>query len=99
IQHYAMMAYGFQKHNAFCPSLMHANNYLLGNLEDWPDLCLSIENCMPKISNKIVNWFKPNFHFLKLYVDGFSKGNTSRVGGGRILRDHMGYMLMAYAEF
>lgn len=59
----------------------------------------SLPICRPKLYIKIVNWFKPNFNFLKLYVDGFSKGNTSTAGGDGILRDHMGYVLMSYPEF
>lgn len=71
----------------------------LNSYPNWSDLCVAIDTCTPKLSIKVVQWQKPSSSLFKLYVDGCSKGNTGRSGGGGILRDHCGLMVMAFSKF
>ncbi|KAH0724709.1 hypothetical protein KY284_000574 [Solanum tuberosum] len=34
-----------------------------------------------------------------MYVDGYSKGNRGSAGGGGVLRDYIGHMLMAFGAY
>ncbi|OIT07102.1 hypothetical protein A4A49_24098 [Nicotiana attenuata] len=36
---------------------------------------------------------------MKMYVDGCSKGNPGSSGGGGIIRDHRGHMILAFADY
>ncbi|XP_027151985.1 uncharacterized protein LOC113752040 [Coffea eugenioides] len=42
-------------------------------------------------------WSRPSGDFLKLNTDGYSKGNPSVSGGGGILRDGGGHLLLAFS--
>lgn len=58
-----------------------------------------MENIKPKIDITPVLWSKPNYGEYKLKVDGCSNGNPGSAGGGGILRNHMGHMIMAFTAY
>lgn len=45
----------------------------------------------------LVRWSLPPHSKFKLNTDGASRGNPGVAGGGGVLRDHNGSMLLAYA--
>lgn len=49
------------------------------------------------ISSMVVKWNPPRNVFVKLKSDGCSKGNPGPAGGGGIIRNDQGKMIMAYA--
>lgn len=65
-------------------------------LEKWG---IHEENSNEERQNRVIKWIKPNQGELKLNVDGASRGNPGLVGGGGILRDHEGNMVMAFCKF
>ena len=81
--------------------------YLIINSQ-FPELPLShsiisishlIDHITPKLEIKLVKWKRPNYNELKLNVDGCSKGNPGSAGGGGVLRDHAGQMIMAFSAY
>ncbi|XP_070026322.1 uncharacterized protein [Nicotiana sylvestris] len=56
----------------------------------WIDKCIVLEKKSPVIHSQIVCWKKPVSGYIKLNVDGCSKGNPGSAGGGRIIKDHHG---------
>ncbi|XP_009774155.1 uncharacterized protein LOC107768948 [Nicotiana tabacum] len=65
----------------------------------WQDTYSRIEKLSPAIHCQIVYWQKPHVGWVKLNVDGCSKGNPSPAGGGGLIRDHHGILIEAFAEF
>lgn len=47
----------------------------------------------------MVNWITPSFPFYKLNIDGSSVGNPGPAGGGIVLRDFFGNVVVAKAEY
>ncbi|XP_075096253.1 uncharacterized protein LOC142174367 [Nicotiana tabacum] len=58
-----------------------------------------VDRIKPKLSIIPVLWNNPAFGEFKLNVDGCSKGNPGNAGGGGILRDHLGHMVMAFTVY
>ncbi|KAG5575102.1 hypothetical protein H5410_055236 [Solanum commersonii] len=52
----------------------------------------------PKLEIRVVKAKRPNYNELKLNVDDCSKGNPERAGGGGVLRNHAGQMIMAFND-
>nr|XP_009606237.1 uncharacterized protein LOC104100666 [Nicotiana tomentosiformis] len=48
---------------------------------------------------KRLKWDKPELSELKLNTDGCFKDNPGQAGGGGILRDHMGDVVMAFSHY
>ncbi|XP_070030420.1 uncharacterized protein [Nicotiana sylvestris] len=65
----------------------------------WIDKCQYVEKLQLSIHSQAVRWSKPDRGWVKLNVDGCSKGNPGLAGGGGIIRDHHGNMMKAFAEF
>ncbi|XP_060182117.1 uncharacterized protein LOC132611756 [Lycium barbarum] len=65
----------------------------------WLDKCNKMENLRPITHSLAVYWHKPSPNWIKLNVDGCSKGNPGSAGGGGIIRDHTGKMIKAFVEF
>ncbi|OIT27277.1 putative ribonuclease h protein, partial [Nicotiana attenuata] len=65
----------------------------------WQDTYNRIEKLSPAIQCQIVYWQKPPVGWVKLNVDGCSKGNPGPAGGGGLIRDHHGVLIGAFAEF
>lgn len=59
------------------------------------NLPFTIKSC----SIKLIVWVKPSNPWVKLNVDGASKGNPGEVGDGRILRNSSCHFLLAFAEY
>ncbi|XP_060212308.1 uncharacterized protein LOC132639948 [Lycium barbarum] len=66
---------------------------------DWHDVCKEVDQLKPMIVSVAVYWLKPDFGWVKLNVDGCSKGNPGSSGGGGIIRDHNGSVICAFAEY
>lgn len=47
----------------------------------------------------VVRWSLPPVGGFKLNVDGASKGNPGHEGGGRLIRDHKGSIILAFSHF
>ncbi|KAH0724880.1 hypothetical protein KY284_000745 [Solanum tuberosum] len=58
-----------------------------------------MDNIKPKLDITPVMWSKPNHRKYKLNVDGCSKDNPGSAGGGGILRNHIGHMIMAFTAY
>lgn len=56
---------------------------------------------MPPIGTKcfVTKWVRPKEGWVKLNVDGCSKGNHGPSGGGCVLRNGKGVLIWAQAEF
>ncbi|XP_019266683.1 PREDICTED: uncharacterized protein LOC109244105 [Nicotiana attenuata] len=65
----------------------------------WLEKCRTIEKIQHSIHSQAVWWKKPDRGWVKLNVDGCSKGNPGSAGGGGIIRDQLGDMVKAFAEF
>lgn len=46
-----------------------------------------------------MKWLKSALGRVKLNIDVHSKGNPGPSGGGAIIRDHMGILVVALADF
>lgn len=57
-----------------------------------------MERLTPVVQSIIVRWSNPEDGWGKLNVDG-CKGNPGAAGGGGIIRNHAGHMIMAFASF
>ena len=51
----------------------------------------------PRVTYKLVRWFQPSYDDNKLNTDGCSKGNFGVSGGGGILWDGGGILLLAFS--
>ncbi|KAH0711931.1 hypothetical protein KY289_007890 [Solanum tuberosum] len=91
-------------------SIMHKTTYLiqlvltsqfpsLQTHSNFRNICLMMDNIKPKLDIIPVWWSRPNLGDFKLNVDGCSKGNPGSVGGGGILRNHLGHMIMAFTTY
>ncbi|XP_059284799.1 uncharacterized protein LOC132038092 [Lycium ferocissimum] len=56
-----------------------------------------IEKARNSFSIIQVKWNPPNNGWVKINSDGCSKGNPGLSGGGGVIRDHLGNLVMAYA--
>ena len=56
-----------------------------------------ISGWAPRVSHMLVRWSRPSGDLLKLNTDGCSKENPSTSGGGGILRDGGGRLLLAFS--
>ncbi|KAH0702354.1 hypothetical protein KY290_017641 [Solanum tuberosum] len=56
-----------------------------------------VEKCRQETMVRIVKWEKPCQPLLKLNTDGSALSNPGQIGGGGILRDHLGRMIYAFA--
>ncbi|KAM3342700.1 hypothetical protein P3S68_027666 [Capsicum galapagoense] len=65
----------------------------------WHEMYTTVEQLNPVIHYQAIFWHQPNHWWVKLNVDGCSKGNPGPTGGGGIIRDHVGVMISAFAEF
>ncbi|XP_058070898.1 uncharacterized protein LOC131219930 [Magnolia sinica] len=50
----------------------------------------------PPLKPEIVRWFKPPDQWLKLNIDGSSRGNPGESGGGGVCWDHLGRFIFAF---
>ncbi|XP_019259768.1 PREDICTED: uncharacterized protein LOC109237833 [Nicotiana attenuata] len=65
----------------------------------WHDTYSKIEKLSLAIHCQIFYWHKPPTGWVKLNIDGCSKGNPGSAGGGGLIRDHNGVLIGAFAEF
>lgn len=65
--------------------------------QQWHVACEQIEKLKPKINIQCINWVKPSPETVKLNTDGCNKGNPESAGGGEILKDNRGQLIMAFA--
>ncbi|OIS98250.1 hypothetical protein A4A49_62368 [Nicotiana attenuata] len=65
----------------------------------WIDKCIVVEKMSLVIHSQIVYWRKLVSGYVKLNVDGCSKGNPGSARGGGIIRDHHGDLVMAFFDF
>ncbi|WMV45626.1 hypothetical protein MTR67_039011 [Solanum verrucosum] len=56
-----------------------------------------VEKCRQETMVRIVKWEKPCQPLPKLNTDGSAFSNPGQIGGGGILRDHLGRMIYAFA--
>ncbi|CAA7390788.1 unnamed protein product [Spirodela intermedia] len=52
-----------------------------------------------EISTQAVRWRLPPVGHLKLNVDGAARGNPGPAGGGDILQDHRGSIILTFSYF
>ncbi|OIT20671.1 hypothetical protein A4A49_38227 [Nicotiana attenuata] len=64
----------------------------------WNDLCCAVENAQQVLSCQVVRWTKPGANCSKLNY-GCSKGNPGSSGGGGVIRDEIGDVQCAFADF
>nr|XP_027102884.1 uncharacterized protein LOC113724156 [Coffea arabica] len=64
---------------------------------DWVRFYAEISGWAPRISYTLVRWSRPSAGALKLNTDGCSKGNPGASGGGGILRDGGGSLILAFS--
>ncbi|XP_075074396.1 uncharacterized protein LOC142161999 [Nicotiana tabacum] len=102
-----------KKWSSLCVTPVYSDCDLLGNMVEhmcskfpnlqlpqlWIDKCQYVEKLQLSIHSQAVRWSKPDRGWVKLNVDGCSKGNPGLAGGGGIIRDHHGNMMKAFAEF
>ncbi|KAH0726142.1 hypothetical protein KY284_002007 [Solanum tuberosum] len=67
------------------------------SLREWHIAWQQIEVLKPRLDIRCIRWIKPIKY--KLNTDGYSKGNPGKAGGGGILRNERGHLIMAYAEY
>lgn len=65
----------------------------------FPRIIQMVDRIKRMLSIIPVIWNNPTFGEFKLNVDGCSKGNPGNAGGGGILRDHLGHMVMAFTVY
>nr|XP_027109237.1 uncharacterized protein LOC113729105 [Coffea arabica] len=63
----------------------------------WVHFYAAISRWVPRMSYSIVRWLRPPSGVLKLNIDGCSKGNPGVSGGGGVIRDSGGKLLLAFA--
>lgn len=71
----------------------------LNFFSSFPNICHLVDSIQPQLDITPVRWNKPDFGEFKLNVDGCFKGNSGNAGGGGILRDHLGHMIMAFTVY
>ncbi|KAM3288258.1 hypothetical protein P3S67_021688 [Capsicum chacoense] len=59
----------------------------------------TVEQLNLVIHSQAIFWHKPDHGWVKLNVDGCSKGNPGPAVGGGIIRDHAGVMISTFVEF
>lgn len=72
---------------SYMSTLITSNFANFPKFNNWKHLCFILEKIKPALNVIPVKWRKPPDGYLKLNTDGCSKGNSSLVGGGGILRE------------
>ncbi|PHT36728.1 hypothetical protein CQW23_24428 [Capsicum baccatum] len=65
----------------------------------WHEMYTTVEQLNLVIHSQAIFWHKPDHGWVKLNVDGCSKGNPGPAVGGGIIRDHAGVMISTFVEF
>ncbi|XP_070055486.1 uncharacterized protein [Nicotiana tomentosiformis] len=67
--------------------------------KSWIEMCYHVERAKQLVSSHIVRWNKPQEGWLKLNVDGCSKGNPGSSSRDGIIRDNVRFFVLAYAGY
>nr|XP_027067665.1 uncharacterized protein LOC113693307 [Coffea arabica] len=63
----------------------------------WVEFYLEVSNWNAARSYMLVKWVRPSHGGLKLNTDGCSKGNSGESGGGGVLREASGRLVLAFS--
>lgn len=77
--------------------LLHATYPAANWPHRWVDLYSIIEDIKHCTTTRQVVWTKPNVNFVKINTNGSAMTNPMKIGGGGIIRNHLGEFLQAIA--